>query len=129
MFSIENIKAGQIATFHLGGEVPLKKTITLADGSREPHGLGVVTRKGRQVGTVCGQDTYFNRYPERKAESKGSWFNWTDKTGVVVHAKTGVEYIAILPISNHTDYFLDGELVEDAATKALIRAAKKSSSE
>ena len=127
MFSIDNIKAGQIATFFLGGEVPLNKTIPTEDG-RVPHGLGVVTRKGRQVGTVCGRDTYFNRYPERKEDSKGNWFQWTDKPGVVVHPKTGVEYIAILPISNSTTYFVDG--VEATAEQvAVIRAAKKSKSD
>lgn len=124
MFDISNIRAGQIATFVLGGEPKMNKTIPTEDG-REPNPLfGRVTRRQVQVGNVCGRETYQNKYPE--APGARNWFEWTDKPGVVRHRQTGAEYIAILPTNCTTQYFVDGREAteEERAVIALARPSR-----
>ena len=115
MINTATIKAGQIATILLQGELSMNKGGSKGIGIN-PY-IGRVTRNHRFTITIAGEETY-NNIQTRKGNvivGKEPWFRFI-KDGLVVHKQTNQLYIAGIPTSNvgKIEYLLDGRpMTED----------------
>ena len=122
MINTATIKAGQIATILLQGELSMNK------GGRKGIGInpyiGRVTRNHRFTITIAGEETYTNIQNRKGNEIAGKepWFRFI-KDGLVVHKQTNKLYIAGIPTSNvgKIEYLLDGRpMTEDELVTLYI---------
>jgi hypothetical protein len=122
MINTATIKAGQIATILLQGELSMNK------GGRKGIAinpfLGRVTRNHRFTITIAGEETYTNIQTRKGNEIAGKepWFRFI-KDGLVVHKQTNQLYIAGIPTSNvgKIEYLLDGRPMTQEELETLYK--------
>jgi hypothetical protein len=122
MINTATIKAGQIATILLQGELSMNK------GGRKGIAinpfLGRVTRNHRFTITIAGEETYTNIQTRKGNEIAGKepWFRFI-KDGLVVHKQTNQLYIAGIPTSNvgKIEYLLDGRPMTEEELETLYK--------
>jgi len=122
MINVNSIRAGQIATILLQGELSMNK------GGRKGIAinpfLGRVTRNHRFSITIAGEETYTNIQTRKGNDIVGKepWFHFI-KDGIVAHKTTGKLYIAGIPTSNggKIEYLLDGHPMTEAELEVLYQ--------
>jgi hypothetical protein len=122
MINTATIKAGQIATILLQGELSMNK------GGRKGIAinpfLGRVTRNHRFTITIAGEETYYNIQTRKGNDIAGKepWFRFI-KDGLVVHKQTNQLYIAGIPTSNvgKIEYLLDGRPMTEEELETLYK--------
>ena len=120
MINTATIKAGQIATILLQGELSMNK------GGRKGIALnpyiGRVTRNHRFTITIAGEQTYSNIQTRKGNDIVGKepWFRFI-KDGLVIHKQTNQLYSAGIPTSNvgKIEYLLDGRPMTEAELDIL----------